>query len=106
MDSLLNEVMKEIIFTAEIVFFERAKNYFNFPTFGPLRTSLWLPDAVASTFSEIIATENQIQIWRVCNAQIKVIERDYLKDKIIPGQEFKLGVFPLEIAYGRIFKIM
>ncbi len=98
--------MKELFLIVDIIFFELAKENFNFPITNPIRTSFWLIDSEHSTFSEIQIQDEYIEIGKICRIGIKLLERDFLQNKIKQGAEFSLGVFPSEIAYGRVVDIL
>jgi len=98
--------MKAIFFMADIIFFELSKESFRFPLINSVRTSLWLANTESSTFSEIQIKDEQVEIWKIHNVKIMLIERDFLKDKIKCGIEFKLGTYPKEIAYGRVTNLV
>lgn len=97
--------MKELILTVEIIFLDIAKESFKFPIKNNIRTSFWLLNSELSTFSELQLLDKEIDIWEKKTALIKIIERDFLKEKLNLCSEFKLGVYPQEIAYGRIVEI-
>jgi hypothetical protein len=97
--------MKEILISVEVTFFDIAKESFNFPISRSVRMSFWLPESNISTFSEIHILEEEIEIGKLCKAQIRLVERDFLRGKMNIGQEFRLGVYPTEIAYGRIMQL-
>lgn len=97
--------MKEIILIVEIVFWGIAKESFKFPITNNIRTSFWLLNSELSTFSELQLLDEEIDIWEKKTALIKIVERDFLKEKLNVGSEFKLGVYPKEIAYGRVVEI-
>jgi hypothetical protein len=97
--------MKEIILIVEIIFLDIAKENFNFPIMNNLRTSFWLLNSELSTFSELQLLDKEVNIWEKNTVLIKIIERDFLKEKLYVGCEFKLGVYPKEMAYGRVVEI-
>ena len=100
--------MREKSFKARILFYTSAKGNFNFPISGSIRVSFWLPNSTVSTFSEIapLSITGRIDIWIPTEVRVTILERDFLQKKIIMGAEFKLGVFPHEIAHGEIIEII
>lgn len=97
--------MKELTLTAEIIFFETSKKYFNFPISNSIRSSFWIKDGVISTFAEIKIENSQIEVGELVIVKIILLERDFLYNKINIGTEFKIGVFPFEIAHGTIIDL-
>lgn len=97
--------MKELILIVEIIFLDIAKESFNFPIMNNIRTSFWLLNSELSTFSELQLLDKEIDIWEKKTALIKIVEREFLKEKLNVGSDFKLGVYPQEMAYGRIVEI-
>ncbi len=97
--------MKEIILIVEIIFLDFARKSFKFPISNNIRTSFWLLDSDISTFSELQLVDEEFDIWMKQLASLRIVERDFLKEKLNVGGEFKLGVFPKEIAFGRIIDI-
>jgi hypothetical protein len=97
--------MKEILLTVELIFLGAAKENFNFPITNPVRTSFWLLNSEYSTFSEIQPKGKKIEVWQICQLEIKIVERDFLRGMLVKGGEFKLGTYPYEIAYGRIIEM-
>lgn len=96
--------MKELILRAEVIFFKNANEYFNFPITNPIRVSFWLPNINNSTFSEF-KNLNAVEIGILNIAEIKIVERDFLLNKVKIGTKFKIGVFPDAIASGKIIAI-
>ncbi|MCD2425931.1 hypothetical protein LQ567_24320 [Niabella pedocola] len=97
--------MKEITLTCEIVFLEIAEKYFNFPITNSIRSSFWIADDKVSTFSQIKIPDNNIVLGRTEVVEMTLIERDFLMNRIKSGTEFRMGVFPREIALGRVIKV-
>lgn len=97
--------MKELVLLAEIIFLETAKNSFNFPIINSVRLSLWFPEGEASTFSEIQIQEKHLEIGKPQIVKIKLMSREFLKNKIIVGSEFKMGTFANAIALGKIVEV-
>lgn len=96
----------EILLLAEISFLDKAKESFNFPIFNSIRTSLWLLHAEYSTFSEIVVEPGSfLEIGRLHKVRIKLPESSFLMEKLYPDVEIKLGVFPVEIANGKILEV-
>lgn len=98
--------MREVNLKVEITFFEGAKESFNFPIINSIRTSFWLPDSKFSTFSELSFNEEKIEVKKKYQAEIVIIERDFLIGKLEIGSEFKVGTYPKVIAEGKIVAIM
>lgn len=98
--------MKNIIITADVIFFNSAKKGFNFPIKNSIRTSFWLFEDKASTFSEVQFFDNQIEPWVIYRATVKIGDGDFLQGRIAEGVEFKLGLYPFEFAIGRIVDIV
>lgn len=94
--------MKELILIAEIVFLEIARESFNFPITDTISLSLWIPNDELSTFCEIQVQDSGIDIGKTEIVKIKLVERDFLVNRIKSGSEFRVGVFPKEIALGKI----
>jgi len=97
--------MKELILIVEIVFLEIAKESFNFPITNPIRLSFWIPGDEVSAFSEIQVQNNSIDIGRTEVAKLKLVERDFLVNRIKVDTEFRIGVFPKEIALGKVIEV-
>lgn len=97
--------MKELILIVEIIFLDIAKENFNFPIMNNIRTSFWLLNSKLSTFSELQLLEEEIDILEKKRALIKIVEREFIKEKLNIGSEFKLGIYPKEMAYGRVIEI-
>jgi hypothetical protein len=98
--------MKELILETELIFFEQAKEFFNFPISNSIRTSFWLLNDNESTPSEVFINNFIIETWKIYTLKVVVMERDFLKDVIKKGVEFKLGLFPHEMAIGKINNII
>lgn len=96
--------MKELILSIEVIFSKNANKYFNFPITNTVRMSFWLTDGDTSTFSEF-KTSNSVEIGSLNFAEIKIVERDFLLNKVNIGTKFKIGVFPNAIASGKIIDI-
>ena len=97
--------MKELTIIAEILFLETAKESFNFPIYNSIRTSFWLRDESDSTFSEITTVNKQMELGEKTNVKIRLLEREFLKGKVLVGTEFNLGVYPKTIAIGKVVRI-
>lgn len=97
--------MKELILTVEIIFLEIAQGSFNFPITNSIRLSFWITDDETSTFSELQVQNKQIDIGRSEIVKIKLIERDFLANRIERGTEFRIGIFPEAIAEGKVIKV-
>lgn len=97
--------MKELILIVEIVFLEIAKESLNFPITKPVRLSFWMPNDKVSTFSEIQIQNDNIDVGITEVVKIKLIERDFLVNRIKSGTEFRIGIFPKEIALGKVIKV-
>lgn len=97
--------MKELILIVEIIFLEIARGRFNFPITNSIRLSFWIPDDEVSTFSEIQVENKQIDIGRSEIVKIKLIERNFLANRIERGTEFGIGIFPEVIAIGKVIKV-
>lgn len=97
--------MKELILNVEIIFMEIAKESFHFPVTNSIRLSFWLPEQEVSTFSEIQIKNNSIEVGKAKIVEIKLVERDFLFNKIKTGTEFKLGTFPNSIAVGKVIEV-
>ncbi len=97
--------MKDLLITAEIVFLEIAKDSFNFPIANSIRLSFWILDDSFSTFSEIQFQNNRIDIGKLEVVKIKLIERDFLINRIKTGTEFRMRPFPIEIALGKVIEV-
>lgn len=97
--------MKELFLIVEIVFFEIAKESFSFPITNPIRLSFWISHDKISTFSEIQVENNSIDIGRPEIVTIKLVERDFLVNRIKSGTEFRMGTFPMEIALGKVIDV-
>jgi hypothetical protein len=98
-------MMKEKTIVCEIIFGEQARQSFKFPLTGSIRTSFWIPNSKASTFSEIEIGNRNIDVGELTTVEIKIIERDFLHDKVKVGTEFMVGTFPNSIASGKILGI-
>ena len=97
--------MKELILTTEIIFLEAARERLNFPVVNSIRMSFWIPNDEFSTFSEIQFQNNRVDIGITEIAKIKLVERDFLVNRIKNGSEFRIGVFPNEIAIGKVIDL-
>ncbi|WP_460220180.1 hypothetical protein [Psychroserpens sp. MEBiC05023] len=97
--------MREIIITAEILFFELAKERFNFPIVNTIRTSFWLLESNQSTFSEILMCSKRLDVGIKSLVRIKLLEQEFLQDKIKEDVDFQIGIFPEVIAKGKILKV-
>ncbi|WBV61633.1 hypothetical protein PFY12_05790 [Chryseobacterium camelliae] len=98
--------MRELNLIAEVVFLEIAKESFNFPITESIRLSFWIPNDKISTFSEIQIQKNAtIDINKPILVKINLLERDFLINKIKEGSEFKMGIFPKAIAFGKIIEV-
>lgn len=98
--------MKEINLIVNILFLESAKEKFNFPLNNPIRSSFWLPNSTISTFSEIIFENEWVELNKNYRAKIKLLERDFLKGKILKNSKFEVGSYPEKIAQGTIIEII
>jgi len=97
--------MKELILITEVVFLEIAKERFNFPITNSIRSSFWISECETSTFSEIQVENKIIDIGKPEIVEIKLVEREFLLDRIKSGTKFKIGIFPNEIALGKIIEV-
>ncbi|WP_299221343.1 hypothetical protein [uncultured Aquimarina sp.] len=98
--------MNEIILIVDIIFLDRAKEAFNFPISNSIRTSFWIEDAENSTFSELIVENENFYLDQYYhNVKIKIVEREFLSEKLHKGVKFKIGIFPNAIAEGQIDSI-
>lgn len=97
--------MKELILIVEIIFLEIASESFNFPINNSIRLSFWIPNDVVSTFSEIQVQNKNIDIGKTEIVKIKLVKRDFLENRIKKGTEFRIGVFPKEIALGKVLEL-
>lgn len=97
--------MKELIVIVEIIFLEIARENFNFPITNSIRLSFWIPNDVVSTFSEIQVQNKNIDIGKTEIVKIKLVERDFLVNRIKKGAEFRIGIFPKEIALGKVLEV-
>lgn len=98
--------MKEINLIVDILFLESAKEKFNFPLNKSIRTSFWLPNSKISTFSEIIFENEKVELNKNYRAKIKLLERDFLRGKMLANSKFEVGSYPEKIAQGEIIKII
>lgn len=98
--------MKELVLIVEITFLETANESFNFPITNPIRSSFWILHDEISTFSEIQVQNENIEIGRTEIVKIKLVERDFLVNRIERGTEFRIGIFPKEIALGKVIEIV
>ena len=98
--------MKEILLEAKIIMFDKAQKFFKFPiTSEYIRISLWLNGDKVSTFSEIRPFETPINVNISSHVTVLIVEREFLKGRLTKEVEFKLGVYPEEIATGVILSI-
>ncbi len=97
--------MNELILNAEIIFSEIARDSFSFPITNPIRLSFWIPGDEVSTFSEIQVENKNINIGGAEVVKIKSLERDWLVNRIERGVEFRIGIFPKEIAVGKVIEV-
>ena len=97
--------MKEIVIIAEILFLEIANKSFNFPITNSIRISLWLSDSNQSTFSEIQLGNEKLEIGENSKVRVKLLEQEFLQNKIKEGTEFMIGTYPEVIAKGKVIKV-
>jgi hypothetical protein len=97
--------MKDLKILTDVIFHETAQKSFRFPITNPVRISFWFTGADFSTFSEIAQQDKALELLTPCQVTIKIIERDFLKNKVKEGVEFKLGTFPFETASGKILRV-
>ena len=100
------QCMNEVIILADITFSKKAIDSFIFPINNTIRLSFWLSCDKVSTFSEIKPTTNNLNIGKSERVEIKLIERDFLQNRIKNGIEFSIGTYPNEIAKGKIIEII
>lgn len=97
--------MNEINLIVELIFWETAKTYFNFPLQNNIRTSFWLQDSKKTTFAEINFQNKAILVNQKINATVTISLRDFYKDETFIGKKFNIGVFPIILAEGSILEI-
>jgi len=98
--------MKELALTAEIIFLEIAEKSFRFPVTNYIRLSFWLPGDKVSTFSEVQPQGVSINIGGITIVKVGIVERDFLVDRIKVGTQFRVGVYPQEIAIGKVIEVV
>lgn len=98
--------MKEINFLANILFLESAREKFNFPLNNSIRISFWLINSTSSTFCEIIFHNENVELNKSYKTQIHLLERDFLKGRLLKNCEFEVGNYPTVIGKGKIIEII
>jgi hypothetical protein len=96
--------MKTSKLQVNICFLENAKERFNFPIKNPVRISFWLLNDVQSTPCELLINGFEVDVQKKYTIEITVIEQAFLAKKLLPNRAFKIGLFPIEIASGKIIK--
>lgn len=97
--------MKEVSLLVQINFCELARKRFVFPLNNSIRTSFWLVDSNSSTFSEVTFNDS-IELNKNYNAKIKLVYRDFLKNKLNEKTNFEIGTYPEMIAKGIIIEVL
>ncbi|HVU95338.1 MAG TPA: hypothetical protein VHE34_08945 [Puia sp.] len=98
--------MEDVLMIAEVNFIENTKIGFKFPVMNPIRMSFWISPENPSTPAEITPLGTGfMEPGKKYMAEIAIIDRDFLKDQLHVGCEFKLGTFPVQIAQGKIMEM-
>lgn len=92
-------------YRAKLTFSQHAKQFYNFPIYNPIKTSIWTSFMGGSLSCEISIVE-PIHIGVEYTVMIRINYMSTSIQRLSIGENFKIGLFKnSEVGYGRITQI-